>query len=54
MTNAELREALDEYGDHLNVVIVINQGANDRVVPNFEVTDSSESGETQVTLLVDA
>ena len=29
MNNAELREALDDFGDHLPVAVVLNEGEND-------------------------
>ena len=39
MNVGELREELDNYGDHLEVVIVIADGEHERIINEFEVID---------------
>lgn len=50
MTVGELKELLDDFGDHLPVVLVVNRGENDRHYAEFEVDTTNRSGEPMVTL----
>lgn len=51
MTVADLKERLEDYGDHLQVKVVLELGA-DEVVQDFEVTEQTVDGEPAVVLTV--
>lgn len=53
MTVGELKEALDDYGDHLPVVIVVNQGEDDKTLKEYDVVDGSYDNLPAVQLYVD-
>ena len=52
MNVAELKAVLDNYGDHVPVAIVIEQGATDQLVTDFEVDSSNVNDVHTVTLTV--
>lgn len=53
MTNAELRAALEDFGDHLPVVVLLSGDDRDREFPNFEVDYGNRNGEPFVELRVE-
>lgn len=53
MNVGELRERLDDWGDHIPVRVVVNRGENDRVFDEFDVDDYTRSGEMAVEITVE-
>jgi hypothetical protein len=53
MNVGELKEALDDYGDHVPVAIVVNRGEAGKVFTDFEVDSSNRLGMSTVILEVD-
>ena len=53
MNVGELREELDNYGDHLEVVIVIADGEHERIINEFEVIDRLVTNDHQIALQVE-
>lgn len=54
MTAGELRERLDDWGDHVPVVIVVNDGEDEHIVNDFDVDDThAGDGELKVALTFD-
>ena len=51
-TAGELREELDNYGDHVPVAIVIEKGDSERVVLEFDVGTRHIENEMHVDLTV--
>jgi hypothetical protein len=52
MNVGELKAVLDDYGDHVPVVIVVERGEHDRVYHEFEVDDRKINGTPHVDLTV--
>lgn len=50
MTVLELIEALEDFGDHLHVVVVVERGNHDVVGQGIEVDTMTHDGETVVEL----
>ena len=57
MTVGELRDKLDDYGDHLEVAVVVTNEDSDfgfeRILRNIQVEDTISMGEPLVTIGVD-
>lgn len=53
LTVGELKEYLDDYGDHLPVVIVVEDGPDERWYRAIEVDTTSPAGEPHVVLGVE-
>jgi hypothetical protein len=53
MTVGELREELDNYGDHLEVVLVIVDADHERIINDFDVIDRLTNNEHQIALQVE-
>jgi hypothetical protein len=53
MTVGELREDLDNYGDHLEVVLVIVDADHERIINDFDVIDRLTNNEHQIALQVE-
>ena len=53
MNVGELREELDNYGDHLPVAIVISDGEHERVINDFEVVDRLTTNDHVISLEVE-
>lgn len=53
MTNGELKELLDEYGDHLPVVVVVDRGADDVQFDSFDLDTQTRNGEPALAITVE-
>lgn len=53
MNVGELRERLDDWGDHIPVVVVVNRGESDRVFDAYDVEDTVRNGEMAVEITVE-
>jgi hypothetical protein len=49
----QLKELLDDYGDHLPVAVVVNKGERDEWFDEFDFGDETRQGEPTVTLTVE-
>lgn len=53
MNVGELKERLDEFGDHVPVAVVVEAGASEKVHRQYDVDDRTIDGEIVVTLTIE-